>query len=52
MFCTKMAVKVTIGQISDGPISKNTCIEEYYLCEKFHGFMKVHDFLVVPVYYV
>ena len=35
-----MAVKVTKGQISDGTISKNTCIEEYYLCGKFHGFMK------------
>ena len=35
-----MAVKVTIGRISDGTISKNTCIEEYHLCGKFHGFMK------------
>ena len=35
-----MATKVTKGQISDGTISKNTCFEEYYLCGKFHGFMK------------
>ena len=35
-----MAVKVTKGQISDGTISENTCIEDYYLCGKFHGFMK------------
>ena len=35
-----MAVKVTKGQISDGTISKITCIEDYYLCGKFHGFMK------------
>ena len=35
-----MAVKVTKSQISDGTISENTCIEECYLCGKFHGFMK------------
>ena len=35
-----MAIKVTKGQISNGTTSKNTCIEEYYLCGKFHGFMK------------
>ena len=35
-----MAVKVTKGQISDGTISENTYIEDYYLCGKFHGFMK------------
>ena len=28
------------GQICDGAISKNTCHEEYYLCGKFHAFMK------------
>ena len=28
------------GQPSDGTISKNACHEEYYLCGKFHGFMK------------
>ena len=46
-----MAVKVTKGQISDGTISKNTCIEEYYLCGKFSGFMKSAQFWVVPLYY-
>ena len=35
-----MAAKVNKGQISDGTISKNTCIEDYHLCGKFHGFMK------------
>jgi len=35
-----MAVKVTKGQICDGTISKNTCYQEYYLCGKFHDFMK------------
>ena len=34
-FCTKMAVKVTKGQLSDGTISKNTCIEDYYYVESF-----------------
>ena len=34
-----MAIKVTIGQVCDGTISKNTCHEEYYLCGKFHAFM-------------
>ena len=36
----KIAVKVTKGQLSNGTISKNSCHEEYYLCGKFHGFMK------------
>ena len=31
---------VTKGQISDGTISKNKCHQEYYLCKKFHAFMK------------
>ena len=35
-----MAVNVIKGQISNGTISENTCIEDYYLCGKFHGFMK------------
>ena len=35
-----MAVKVTKGQLSNGTISKITCIEKYHLCGKFHGFMK------------
>ena len=35
-----MAVKVTKGQLSNGTISKITCHEEYYLCGKFHSFMK------------
>ena len=51
-----MAVKVTKGQISDGTISKNTCIEEYYLCGKFHGFMKKYTILPIlgatPLYIV
>ena len=51
-----MAVKVTKGQISHGTISKNTCIEEYYLCGKFHGFMKKCTILPIlgatPLYYI
>ena len=39
-FWHKMAVKVTTGQVSNGTISQNACIEEYYLYGKFHGFMK------------
>ena len=39
-----MAVKVTKSQISDGTKSKNTRIEEYYLCGMFHGFMKSAQF--------
>ena len=35
-----MAIQVTKGQLSDDTISKNACHEEYYLCGKFHGFMK------------
>ena len=35
-----MAIEVTKGQICDVTISKNTCHEEYYLCVKFHAFMK------------
>ena len=35
-----MAVKVTKSQLSDGTIPKNECHEEYYLCGKFHVFMK------------
>ena len=60
-----MAVKVTKGQISDGTISENTCIEDYYLCGKFHGFMKkctifwlcrlytilAHCYLILCMYY-
>ena len=49
IFCTKMAVKVTKGQISNGTISKNTCIYEYYLsnqkqpsCKKRCGPQKGH----------
>ena len=38
--CIKMAIKVTKGQISNGTISQNTCLEKYYLCEKFDRFMK------------
>ena len=34
-----MAIKATKGQLSDGTISKNTCVKEYYLSGKFHGFM-------------
>ena len=40
VFCTKMVIKVTKGQISNGTISQNMCHEEYYLCGKFHSFMK------------
>ena len=36
-FNTKMVVKVTKGQLSDGTISKITCHEENYLRGKFHG---------------
>ena len=36
----KMAIKVTKGQIYDGTISKFLCREMYYLCGKFHAFMK------------
>jgi len=35
-----MAVKVAKGQICNGTISKNKCHQEYYLCRKFHAFMK------------
>ena len=51
-----MAVKVTKGQLSDGTISKNACIEEYYLCGKFHGFMRKCTILPIlgatPLYYI
>jgi len=35
-----LAVKVTKGQIYNGIISKIKCHQGYYLCEKFHDFMK------------
>ena len=35
-----MALKVTKGQICDGTISKNWCHQEYYLCRKFHTYIK------------
>ena len=34
-----VAVKVTKGQIWDGPISKNLKYHEMYLCTKFHAFI-------------
>jgi len=40
-----MAIKVTKGQICDGTISKNKCHQGYYLCEKFHYYEKVHNFV-------
>ena len=42
-----MAVKVTNSQTRDGTISKITCHEEYYLCGKFHGFMKKYTILPI-----
>jgi len=40
IFCIKMAIKVTKGQISDGTISQNTYHEEYYyFCGKCYRFM-------------
>ena len=43
----KMAIKVTKGQISDATISKNTCHVDYYLCGKFHSFMKKYTMLSI-----
>ena len=51
-----MAVKVTKGQLSNGTISKITYHGEYYLCGKFHGFMKKCTILPIlgamPLYYI
>jgi len=37
IFLTKITVKVTKGQIWDGPISKNLKYPIMYLCTKFHA---------------
>jgi len=51
-FVHKMAIKVTTGQISDGTVSQKTCLQKYYLCGKFGGFMKKCTiFLIVLLYY-
>ena len=50
--------KVTKSQICDGMYyikSENTCHEGYYLCGKFHAFMKKHMIWLIlgatPLYY-
>jgi len=39
------------GKITDGNISQNTCHKKYYLCGKFHSFMKKRTFFL-PCYNV
>ena len=45
-----MTIKVTKGQICADSISKKLCREEYYLCGKFHTFMKKCTIFVLCCY--